>query len=163
MSTGLLKIYYYKVEPMTTLIENKKVFFNYEILEKFEAGLELKGFEVKALRNKQGSILGARVIIRGGEAYLVGMNLPPYQPQNTPKDYDPQRTRRLLLSKKEIKYLTGKGEERGLTIVPTSVYTKGRRIKTEIAIARGKKKYDKRQKIKEREDKRKMERILKRG
>jgi len=146
---------------MSTLIENKKAFFDYEILEKFEAGLELKGPEVKALRNKQGSILGARVIIRAGEAFVVGMEIPPYQPLNTPKDYDSQRTRRLLLNKKEIKYLTGKAEERGLTIVPVRVYTKGRRIKTEIAVARGKKKHDKRQKIKEREDKRKIERALK--
>jgi len=146
---------------MSTLIENKKAFFDYEILEKFEAGLELKGFEVKALRSKQGSILGARVILRAEEAYLIGMNLPPYQPLNAPKDYDPQRTRKLLLSKKEIKYLTGKAEERGLTIVPIRVYTKGRRIKTEVAVARGKKKHDKRQKIKEREDKRKIERALK--
>ena len=146
---------------MSTLIENKKAFFDYEILEKFEAGLELKGPEVKALRNKQGSILGARVIIRAGEAFVVGMEIPPYQPLNTPKDYDSQRTRRLLLTKKEIKYLTGKAEERGLTIVPVRVYTKGRRIKTEIAVARGKKKHDKRQKIKEREDKRKIERALK--
>ena len=146
---------------MSTLIEHKKAFFDYEILEKFEAGLELKGFEVKALRSKQGSILGARVILRAEEAYLIGMNLPPYQPLNAPKDYDPQRTRKLLLSKKEIKYLTGKAEERGLTIVPIRVYTKGRRIKTEVAVARGKKKHDKRQKIKEREDKRKIERALK--
>ena len=146
---------------MSTLIENKKAFFDYEILEKFEAGLELKGPEVKALRNKQGSILGARVIIRAGEAFVVGMEIPPYQPLNTPKDYDSQRTRRLLLNKKEIKYLTGKAEERGLTIIPIRVYTKGRRVKTEIAVARGKKKHDKRQKIKEREDKRKIERALK--
>ena len=148
---------------MSTLIENKKAFFDYEILEKFEAGLELKGPEVKTLRNKQGSILAARVIIRAGEAFVVGMEIPPYQPLNTPKDYDSQRTRRLLLNKKEIKYLTGKAEERGLTIIPIRVYTKGRRIKIEIAVARGKKKYDKRQKIKEREDKRKIERTLKGG
>ncbi len=149
------------MEPMSTLIENKRVFFDYEILEKFEAGLELKGIEVKALRNKQGSILGARTLIRGGEAFIVGMEIPPYQPSNTPKDYDPQKTRRLLLNKKEIKYLTGKAEEQGLTIVPIRVYTKGRRIKIEIAVVRGKKKHDKRQKIKEREDKRKIERALK--
>ena len=146
---------------MSTLIENKKAFFDYEILEKMEAGLELKGPEVKALRNKQGSILAARVIIRAGEAFVVGMEIPPYQPLNTPKDYDSQRTRRLLLTKKEIKYLTGKAEERGLTIIPIRVYTKGRRIKIEIAVARGKKKHDKRQKIKESEDKRKIERTLK--
>ena len=146
---------------MADLLQNKKVFFDYEILEKLEAGLELRGFEVKALRNKLGSILGARVIIRGGEAFVVGMEIPPYQPANTPKDYEPQRTRKLLLKKSEIKYLAGKGGERGLTIVPIAARVKGRRIKLEIAVARGKKKYDKREKIKKRESKRKIERELK--
>jgi SsrA-binding protein len=146
---------------MAMLAENKKVFFDYEILEKFEAGLELRGFEVKALRTKQGSIRGARAIIRGREAFVVGMEIPPYQPANTPKDYDPQRTRKILLTKKEINYLTGKSQERGLTIVPVRVYTKNKLIKIEIAVARGKKKYDKREKIKERESKRKIARTLK--
>ena len=146
---------------MADLLQNKKVFFDYEILEKLEAGLELRGFEVKALRNKLGSILGARVIIRGGEAFVVGMEIPPYQPANTPKDYEPQRTRKLLLKKSEIKYLAGKGGERGLTIVPIAARVKGRRIKLEIAVSRGKKKYDKREKIKKRESKRKIERELK--
>ncbi|MEK7599234.1 MAG: SsrA-binding protein SmpB [Patescibacteria group bacterium] len=146
---------------MTTLAENKKAYFDYEILEKFEAGLELAGFEVKALRKKYGSIRGSRAIVRGGQAYVIGMEIPPYQPANTPKDYDPQRTRKLLLTKKEIKYLAGKSQERGLTIAPIRVYTKGRFVKMEIAVARGKKKYDKRKKIKERESKRKIERTLK--
>lgn len=146
---------------MTSLIGNKKARFDYEILEKFEAGLELKGHEVKSLRNKQGSILGARAIIRGGEAYVVGMEIPAYQPANTPASYDPQRTRKLLLSKKEINYLAGKAEQRGLTIVPIRVYTKGRYIKIEVALVRGKKKFDKRERIKERETKRKIERTLK--
>ncbi len=146
---------------MADLLQNKKVFFDYEILEKFEAGLELRGFEVKALRNKLGSILGSRVIIRGGEAFVVGMEIPPYQPLNTPKDYEPQRTRKLLLKKSEIKYLSGKSEERGLTIVPIRVYAKGRVLKMEVGIAKGKKKYDKREKIKKRESKRKIERELK--
>ena len=146
---------------MTALLDNKKVRFDYEILEKFEAGLELKGYEVKSLRNKRGSILGSRVIVRGGEAYIVGMEIPPYQPANTPKDYDSQRTRKLLLSKKEIHYLLGKTEQRGLTIVPIRVYTKGRHIKMEISVVRGKKKYDKRQKIKKRDAKRRIEITLK--
>lgn len=146
---------------MTTLVLNKKASFDFEILEKFEAGMELRGFEVKALRIKRGALAGARVIVRGEEAYVVGMDIPPYQASNTPKGYDSQRTRRLLLKKSELKYLTGKGEERGLTIIPIRVYSKGRHVKLEIAIARGKKKEDKRQKIKERESKRKIERSLK--
>src|SRR3990167_3163489 len=85
-----------------TLIENKKVSFDYEILETLEAGLELLGFEVKSLRAGHGSLKGARVVARGGEAYLVGATIPAWQMANAPKSYDPERTRRLLLSKKEI-------------------------------------------------------------
>ena len=76
-------------------VKNKKAFFDYEILEKFEAGLELKGYEVKALKNGRGSVTGARVLIRGGEAFVVGMDIPPYQPANAPVGYDSGRTRRL--------------------------------------------------------------------
>ncbi|MDP3784626.1 MAG: SsrA-binding protein SmpB [bacterium] len=148
---------------MPGLLENKKAYFDYEILEKYEAGLELRGYEVKSLKLKRGNIQGARAIIRGGEAYIVGMDIPPYQPKNTPKDYEPQRTRKLLLHKKEISRMAGKAEERGLTIVPTKVYTSGGRIKVEIAVVRAKKKYDKRERIKEREENRTIERTLKRG
>ena len=90
----------YSVEM--ALIENERVRFNYEILEEMEAGLELLGFEVKSLRAKQGSLKGARVVARGGEAYLVGASIPAWQIANASKSYEPDRTRRLLLSKKEI-------------------------------------------------------------
>ncbi|PIR69433.1 MAG: SsrA-binding protein [Candidatus Niyogibacteria bacterium CG10_big_fil_rev_8_21_14_0_10_46_36] len=146
---------------MTLLVQNKRASFDYEILEKFEAGMELRGFEAKSLRIGRGALAGARVIIRGEEAYIVGMDIPPYQAANTPKGHESDRTRRLLLKKSEIKYLIGKGEEKGLTIIPIRVYTKGQRVKLEIAIARGKKKGDKREKIKQRESKRKIERTLK--
>jgi SsrA-binding protein len=146
---------------MAKVIQNKKVFFDYEILEKFEAGLGLKGYEVKALKNGRGSITGARVLIRGGEAFVVGMDISPYQPGNAPVDYDSSRTRRLLLHKKEIRYLEGKAKERGLTLVPISVYTKGNLIKLEFGAGRGKKKSDKREIIKKREAQRKIERALK--
>lgn len=143
------------------LIENKKAYFDYEILEKLEAGLELKGFEVKALKSERGSLVGSRVIIRGNEAYIVGMDIPPYQSKNSPTDYDTQRTRRLLLNKKEIAYLGGKIQEKGLTLVPLELYNKKGILKIGFGICRGLKKYDKREKIKEREAKRKMERLLK--
>lgn len=143
------------------LIENKKVFFNYEVLEEFEAGLELFGFEVKTLRNKRGNLEGARVLVRGGEAYLVGATIPPYQAKNTPKSYDETRPRRLLLTKKELGELSGYEHQKGLTIVPISVYSKRRRLKLRIGVVRGKKKYDKRATIKKREDARFMERSLK--
>ena len=146
---------------MAKLIQNKKAFFNYEIPEKFEAGLELKGYEAKALKSGQGSITGARVLIRGGEAFIVGMDIPAYQPANAPSNYDSSRTRRLLLHKKEIRYLEGKAKERGLTLVPISVYNKGNLVKLEFGAGRGKKKSDKREAIKKREAERKIARTLK--
>jgi len=143
------------------LIENRKAYFDFEILEKFEAGLELKGCEVKALKNGRGSLAGSRVIIRGGEAYIVGMDIPAYQPANAPRDYDPQATRRLLLRKKEIQYLSGKYQEKGLTLVPLGVYAKKGFLKLSFGLARGLKKYDKRQVIKKRETEREIERKMK--
>jgi len=144
-----------------TLIENKKVGLDFEILETMEAGLELFGFEVKSLRAGLGSLKGARVVARGGEAYLVGATIPAWQIANAPKSYDPERARRLLLSKKEILRVATAESEKGLTIVPLSVYNKGRKLKLGIAIARGKKKEDRRQTIRAREEKRRIERTLK--
>jgi len=144
-----------------SLIENRKAYHDYEILEKFEAGLELKGFEVKALKNGRGSLADSRVIIRGNEAFIVGMDIPPYQSANTPKNYDSQATRRLLLKKKEIAYLNGKSNEAGLTLISLGIYTKKGFLKLAFAIGRGLKKYDKRERIKEKEVKRKIDREIK--
>ena len=143
------------------LIQNKKVRLNYEITETFEAGMELFGFEVKSLRGKQGSLEGAHVIVRGREAFLVGATIPPYQPKNTPESYDPARNRRLLLTKKEISKLSGFESQKGLTIVPIAVYNKGSKIKIEIGVAKGKKKYDKRETIKRKDTERDLKRSLK--
>lgn len=143
------------------LIKNKKTSFNYEILEKLSAGIELFGFEVKALRNKQGSLDGAHITIRGGEAYLIGAYIPPYQPKNTPESYDPYRNRRLLLNKQEIANLANTEAKKGLTIVPLSVYNEGRNLKLDIASVRGKKKFDKRETIKKRDTDREIRRTLK--
>lgn len=148
---------------MAVLIENRKARFDYEILETFEAGLSLKGWEVKSLKNKRGSLAGSRVIIRGNEAFLVGMDIPPYQPNNMPTNFEEQRTLKLLLSKKEIKYLQGKLSQKGLTIAPLKCYAKNNLIKVEIALVKGKKKYDKREKIKERDTERDIAREFKRG
>lgn len=144
-----------------SLITNKKAGFNYEILEKYVAGIELFGFEVKSLKNSQGSLEGAYVTVRGDEAYLVGMFIPPYQTNNTPKDYDPYRNRRLLLSKKEILDLKNTENAKGLTIVPISVYNKANLVKLDIAIAKGKKKFDKRETLKKQTSLRDMQRDLK--
>ena len=146
---------------MATVLANKKVRLNFEVLRAFEAGLDLRGFEVKALRARQGSLEGAHVTVRGGEAYLIGMTIPPYQMANTPTSYDPVRNRRLLLNKKELAELSGSESPKGLTIVPISVYSKGHKLKLEIAVARGKKKYDKREDLKKRDAKKDIERTLK--
>lgn len=134
-----------------SLITNKKIGLNYEILEKLEAGVELLGFEVKSLRAGQGSLLGSHISIRGLEAYLLGATIPPYQANNTPSDYDPMRARKILLTRPEIRKLIGLEKEKGLTIVPISVYNKGKKLKLEIAIVRGKKKYDKRETLKKKD------------
>lgn len=136
---------------MTTLVDYKKAHFNYEILEKYEAGISLLGFEVKSLKNGQGSLDGAYVIVRGGEAFAVNIFIPPYQEKNTPAGYEPRRNRKLLLNMKEIAELASKEDGRGLTIVPISIYNKGRSIKVSLAVVRGKKQFDKRETTKKRE------------
>ncbi len=144
-----------------TYTENKKAYFNYEILTKIEAGIELLGFEVKSVRKGQTNLEGAHITIRGNEAFIVGMSIPPYQPNNTPKEYDPLRNRKLLLQKSEILTLEKESEQKGLTIVPLSVYNKGSKIKLEIAIVKGKKKFDKRETIKKRDTDREIRREIK--
>ncbi len=146
---------------MAAYLHNKKATFNYEILERFEAGIVLSGYEVKAVRNGMGSLLGAYVVIRGSEAFLTNATITPYQVANTPKDYNSIRPRKLLLSKKELAHLQKELNTAGLTIVPISLYNKNRHIKLEIALVRGKKKADKRESIKERDTKRSIDRLLK--
>ncbi len=144
-----------------TLIQNKKAYFNYEILETMRAGIELFGFEVKAIRKHLGTLEGTHVTVRGEEAYLIGANIPPYQVKNTPESYNPTRNRRLLLTKKEIEELGKAESKKGLTVVAISMYNFGRKIKVDVAIVRGKKKYDKRQDIKKRDVERDLRRSLK--
>lgn len=146
---------------MTTYIKNKKAHFNFEILETFEAGLILLGIEAKSVRSSKANLEGSHVVIRGGEAFLVGATISEYQPANTPKDYDKERTRKLLLSKKQLDHIERQTEKAGLTAIPLQLYNSGRNIKLEIAIARGKKKFDKRQTLKERDTKRDIDRTLK--
>ena len=146
---------------MTNFINNRKARFNFEILETFEAGLVLQGHEVKSIRASKGKLEGAHVIIRGGEAFLVGSNITAYQPANTPKSYEGERVRKLLLSKKELAHIEQQTEKAGLTAIPLRLYNTGRKIKLEVALARGKKKHDKRQSIKDRDTKRDIQRTLK--
>ncbi|MBU4298749.1 SsrA-binding protein SmpB [Patescibacteria group bacterium] len=146
---------------MTILAENKKAYYNYEILEKFEAGISLLGQEVKSLRTRGLSLAGSYVVLRDGEVFWLGANIPPYQPKNAPPDYEPERARKLLLRKSEIKRLIGKANQKGLTLIPLRLYTKNGKIKLEFASAKGMKKFDKREKIKKREFQREKERLLK--
>lgn len=146
---------------MADLLYNKKAGFNYEITDTLNAGIELLGFEVKALRANQGSLDGSYVLVRSGEAFLVGAQIPPFQQNNTPKEYDPRRERRLLLMRAEIASLTGQTSRAGLTAVPLSMYNVGRKIKVKIGLARNKKKFDKRETIKKRDTDRDVRREFK--
>lgn len=148
---------------MSTIVENRKAYFNYEILETFEAGLELKGFEVKAIKAGRANLTGAFATIKGNEIWLTNADIPPYQPKNTPPDYEPARPRRLLLNRKEIQHLISKMQSDRLTLVPLKLYNKGGRIKVELGLARGKRKYEKRETIKKRETQKEIRRTLKRG
>lgn len=142
------------------LAENRKARFDYEILKTFSAGLELIGAEVKSIRIGKISLAGAFVAVRGGEAFLVGADIPPFQPKNAPLEYDATRARKLLLSQAEIAELAEAEHTKGLTIVPLSVYNKGRFLKLDLAIARGRKKFDKREAIKKRDVEREIKRKL---
>jgi len=144
-----------------TLVEYKKALLKFAPLESLGAGIELSGQEVKSLRNKLGSLDGSRVVVRAGEAFIVGMTIPPYQASNMPKDYDSERARRLLLNKKEIARLADAESKKGLTIIPLEVYTAGRFVKARIAIVRGKGKSDRREDLKKRDATREAERVLK--
>lgn len=146
---------------MTVYVQNKKASFNFEFLERLEAGVVLTGPEVKSIRTNRANLDGAYVVVRGGEAFLVGATISPYQVANTPPDYEPERPRKLLLSQKELTKLYRHSEQARLTIVPIKWYNKNGKIKLDIALARGKKKQDKRETIKARDIKRDIDRTLK--
>lgn len=146
---------------------NRRAKYDYEILKRFEAGLELKGHEVKSVKLGHISLKGAYVTIslakpgKTSEAYLINAHISPYQPKNAPAGYDPQRPRKLLLHRKELRTLIGKIKLKGLTLVPIRVYTKRSKIKLEFGVGKGRRKVDKRELIKKREVKRKIERMMK--
>lgn len=141
--------------------ENSKAHFDYEVLETFDGGIELLGFEVKSIRNGRCSLVGSRALIRGGELYVVGMKVDPYQDKNTSLGYETMRTRKILVHKKEIYELERKSEMQGNTLIPLSVFTDGKKIKIKIALCRGKKSHDKRETIKKRETERNLSREYK--
>lgn len=142
------------------LIEYKKAGLKYAVIETLTAGIELTGSEVKSVRSKHGKLDGSRVIIRGGEAFIIGLSIPPYQPSNTAAGYDPERSRKLLLKKSEIIYLSEQEAKKGLTIVPLELYNAGRYLKARIAIVRGKNKSDKRETLRRKDAQRDIDRAM---
>ncbi len=143
------------------LAENKKARFDYDILETLEAGLILSGPEVKSVKAGQINLKGSFVTFHKDSALITNAHIARYKQAGPQPDFDPTRSRKLLLHKKEIRYLREKSLERGLTIIPLQVYTKNRLVKVEIAVARGRHKYDKREVIKKRELQREMRKIVK--
>lgn len=146
---------------MANLVDNNIIRRDYEILDTFDAGVELFGFEVKSVKAGKGSLRGAFVKMIDNRPTLINAYIPEYQTGNTPPSYDPYRSRNLLLNKKEIATIARAVHEQGLTIVPIDLYNKGRLVKLKIGLAKGLKKHDKREKIKERDTKRDIQRTLK--
>jgi SsrA-binding protein len=142
-------------------IRNKKASFDYTLQDTLEAGIELLGTEVKSLKAQHGSLSGSHVTMVNGELYLLGAHIPAWQEKNASSAYDPYRTRKLLVKKKELLELAALNKTKGLTIVPISLYNKGSLIKLSIAVAKGKKVADKRNTLKERADKKDMDRAIK--
>jgi SsrA-binding protein len=138
---------------------NRQASYRYNLLDRWEAGVQLTGTEVKSLRTGQATMKDAYAAVRDGEVWLHNMHIPPYQPASR-ENHEPERPRKLLLKRKEIERLMGTTAEKGLTLVPTRVYFKGPYAKVEIALARGKDLYDKRRAIKDRDQKRDIERAM---
>ncbi len=152
---------------MSVLAVNKRATFDYEVLDKYEAGLVLFGHEVKSVRAGNVNLKAAYITLRTDhaglpEAYLINAHISLYKYASTIKDYDPTRSRKLLLKAKEIKYLLGKTKEQGLTLVPLRIYTKNRILKLEFGLARGKKKFDKREDLKKKDLDRESRAMMKR-
>jgi SsrA-binding protein len=143
------------------IADNRQARYQYHILETYEAGIELKGTEVKSIRAGKCNVRDSYALIRNDEAWLLNLNISPYQAASEFFNHEPRRTRRLLLHKQEIRKLIGKVEQQGLTLVPLKLYFKQGRVKVEIALAKGKKLYDKREDIKKRDDKRAIQRAMK--
>ena len=150
-----------KKSPIISVARNKRARFKFEIFDKFEAGLVLTGTEVKSLRSGRASLNEAFGRPRGSELYLLGMNIPPYE-QGNRMNHEPTRPRKLLLHKGEIKRISACMSERGLTLVPLSVYFRNGYAKVQIGLARGKQKFDRRESIKQRESKRDIARAQRR-
>ncbi|WP_427912139.1 SsrA-binding protein SmpB [Ramlibacter sp. MMS24-I3-19] len=150
-----------KQDSAARIAENKKAAFNYFFEERFEAGMVLEGWEVKALRDGKVNLTEGYVVVRKGELFIIGLQINPLRTASTHISPDAVRTRKLLLHKDEIRRLTGKVEQKGYTLVPINLHWKSGRVKCEVALAKGKAEHDKRDTIKDREGKREVERAMK--
>jgi SsrA-binding protein len=150
-----------KQDTSSRIADNKKAAYNYFFEEKFEAGLVLEGWEVKSLREGKVQLTDGYVVIRGGEMFVVGLQINPLRSASTHTTPDSIRTKKLLLHKEQIRRLTGKIEQKGYTLVPLNLHWKAGKVKCEIALAKGKAEHDKRDTIKDREGKREVERAMK--
>jgi SsrA-binding protein len=148
--------------PAMSIAQNRKAYHEYFIEEKYEAGIMLEGWEVKAIRAGQVHLSEAYVILKGGAPYLIGCHITPLKTASTHVQPDPTRTRKLLLNAEELRRLIGKVERAGYTLVPLDVHYRGGWIKLEIGLAKGKKQHDKRQAEKDREWQREQQRLLRR-
>lgn len=145
---------------MAPFAENRKARHDYEALETFEGGLSLLGSEVKSIRNGGAKLGGSYVKIKNGELWLVGTHISPYAKAGNLDGYDPDRDRKVLATKREIMGLIGKTQQKGLTLVPFSLYARGRHIKLSFGLCRGRKAHDKREKLKEKDIERDTRRVL---
>jgi SsrA-binding protein len=150
-----------KPETSSRIADNKKAAYNYFFEEKFEAGMVLQGWEVKALREGKVQLTDGYVVVKGGELYVIGCQINPLKTASTHVNPDAVRTKKLLMHKDEIRRLVGKVEQKGYTLVPLNLHWKAGKVKCEIALAKGKAEHDKRDTIKEREGKREVERAMK--
>ncbi|MDR9401985.1 MAG: SsrA-binding protein SmpB [Halothece sp. Uz-M2-17] len=144
------------------IAENRKARFLYEILETYEAGIQLIGTEVKSIRAGRVNLQDGYAIIRKGEVWLINVNISPYEGSGAYFNHEPKRSRKLLLHRQEISKLIGKTEQKGLTLVPLKMYLKKGIVKLQIGLGKGKKLHDKRETIKRREDQKEMQRVVKR-
>jgi SsrA-binding protein len=152
-----------KSESIKIVADNRQARFLYEILETYEAGIELVGSEVKSIRGGRANLRDGYGLLRQGQIWLLNAHISPYNSTSAYFNHEPTRTRRLLMHKQEIRKLTGKVEQQGLTLVPLKMYFKRGKIKVTIALVRGKKLHDKRDDLKKRDDKRDMDRAMKRN
>jgi SsrA-binding protein len=152
-----------KREPASgDVATNRRARHKFELVERFEAGIVLQGSEVKSLRNGKAQMMDAYAVVNDGEVWLRGLHIPPYAPASR-ENHEPERPRKLLMHRPEIERLVGKTAQRGLTLIPTRIYFKGRHAKVELALARGKEGRDRRQEIADRDVRREVEREFKRG